>query len=178
MADLDESRPSEPDWNAALLAWELEIRPVGDIFQTLVSGDLDAWSASAGVGFDVAPAPARDYAVRVARDRILAVTGQPLTSRPGWDAGGHATTDVSGAYLLLEISGARLPALLSRATTLPGLEASPSAAIRFAGLDAIAYLTAQGALHLHVDRSLSAYLWSWLQAADEVSFGQEMENQP
>ena len=49
-------------------------------------------------------------------------------------------------------------------------------AIRFAGLDAIAYSMAQGALRLHMDRSLSGYLWSWLEAAG-VSFGQDTQNQ-
>ena len=176
MADLGECWPKEPDWSAAPHAWGLEIRRVSDVFQTLVSGNLEAWSAGSRIGLDVAPAPGRDYAVRVARDRVLMVTAQPMASRPGWNASGHAATDLSGGYLLLEISGARLPELLSRATTLPGLDASPSAAIRFAGLDAIAYFVAQGVLRLHVDRSLSGYLWSWLEAAG-VSFGQDTQNQ-
>ena len=177
MADLGECWPQEPDWRAAPHAWGLEIRPVDGVFQTLVSGDLEAWSAGSRIGLDVAPAPGRDYAVRVARDRVLAVTTQPMASRPGWNASGHAATDLSGGYLLLEISGARLPALLSRAATLPRLDASPSAAIRFAGLDAVAYFMGQGVLRLHVDRSLSAYLWSWLQATDGASSGQDTQNQ-
>ena len=177
MADLGECWPKEPDWSAAPHAWGLEIRPVDGVFQTLVSGDLEAWSAESRIGLDVAPPPGRDYAVRVARDRVLAVTTQPMASRPGWNAGGHAATDVSGGYLFLEISGERLAALLSRATTLPRLDASPSAAIRFAGLDAVAYFMGQGVLRLHVDRSLSAYLWSWLQATDGASSGQDTQNQ-
>ena len=35
----------------------------------------------------------------------------------------------------------------------------------------------QGVLRLHVDRSLSAYLWSWLQATDGASSGQDTQNQ-
>ena len=177
MADLGECWPKEPDWSAAPHAWALEIRRVSDVFQTLVSGNLEVWSAGSRIGLDVAPAPGRDYAVRVARDRVLAVTTQPMASRPGWNASGHAATDLSGGYLLLEISGAHLPALLSRATTLPRFDASPSAAIRFAGLDAVAYFVAQGVLRLHVDRGLSSYLWSWLQAADEASSDQDTQNQ-
>lgn len=164
MVDLGECWPPQPDWCDAPPIWGLEFRPVADVFQTLVSGNLRAWSARS-IDLDAVPASGRDYAVRVARDRILAVTAQPMASRPGWDAAGYATTDVSGGCLLLEISGARLPELLSRATTVPRLDASPSAAIRFAGLDAVAYLMVNGAMRLHVDRSLSAHLWTWLQAA-------------
>lgn len=177
MADLGECWSSEPDWGAAPRAWELEIRRVDNVFQTLVSGNLKAWSAGSRIELDVSPATGLDYAVRIARDRLLAVTAQPLASRPGWDAGGHATTDVSGGHLLLEISGARLPALISRATTLPGLDGSPSAAIKFAGLDAVVYVMAQGALCVHIDRCLSAYLWLWLQAADQASSGRKTEDQ-
>ncbi|MGI6853495.1 sarcosine oxidase subunit gamma family protein [Mesorhizobium sp. 1B3] len=150
---------------------------MGDLFQTLVSGNLDVWSAGRQIGLDVAPGPDRDYAVRVARDRLLAVTAQPIALRGGWNASGYATTDVSGGYLLLEISGSRLPALLSRATTIHRIDASPSAAIRFAGIDAVAYLLTPNTLRLHVDSSLSGHLWSWLQAADQASSGQQTGHQ-
>ena len=56
MADLGECWPKEPDWSAAPHAWGLEIRPVDGVFQTLVSGDLEAWSAESRIGLDVAPA--------------------------------------------------------------------------------------------------------------------------
>ena len=81
MADLGECWPKEPDWSAAPHAWGLEIRRVSDVFQTLVSGNLEVWSAGSRIGLDVAPAPGRDYAVRVARDRVLAVTAQSMASR-------------------------------------------------------------------------------------------------
>lgn len=171
MAELGECWQPLPDWSVAPAAYGLDIRPVDGVFQTLVSGNLEEWSAKTGIAYGVARPLGRDYAVRVARDRILVITRQPLPSRPGWSTDGHATTDVSGGYLLLEIWGARLPELLSRATTLPKLDASPSAAIRFAGLDVVAYLVAQDTMRLHVDRSHSGYLWSWLLATDEASSG-------
>lgn len=172
MIDLAGRRPPEPDLAGTGV---LGVQAVGGLSQTLVSGDLAAWSGHAGIEVGRTPAPGRDYAVRVARDRVLAVTSGPLAAGAGWNAAGYATTDVTGGFQVLELSGDALPAILARATTLPGLDMSPSAAIQFAGVPVVAYLMESGRSRLHVDRSLSAYLWSWLRATHRASGLQEAE---
>ncbi|MGB6116899.1 MAG: hypothetical protein WBF87_01640 [Mesorhizobium sp.] len=164
MVDLGDTWPAAADWNTRRRPWDLEIREASGVFQAIVSGDLDAWKTSTGIDPSAEPSSTRDYAVRLARDRILAVTTQPVLIGAAWNAAGYAATDVTGGWLVIDFSGRNLSALVSRATTVPGLDHSPSAAMNFAGSRAIAYLLAEDLLRLHVDRSMSSHLWEWLTA--------------
>lgn len=64
-----------------------------------------------------------------------------------------------------------LNAFIARGTTLDPSQASASAALSFAGINAVVYRH-QDRLRVHVDRGLAAYLWTWMeQAAGHIAAG-------
>ena len=141
------------------------VRRLDGLRQRMVSGDIAAAAGQAGVdavGAGALGLASGDaYSVRLARDRLLIVAGRDLD--PGWSDAGYAVSDMS-ALDVFEIDGKLADEIVSRATTLPlsGPGAGPSAAVTFAGVDAFVYRHRQGeAIRVHVDPSLSAYLWAW-----------------
>ena len=177
MRDLAGKWPPVPEWDTAILETDsLRIRTVGGLAQLVVSGDLQAWGRAAGMAhegvgaFAVAQGPR--YAVRVARDRILAVSETPFGIAPGWHGEGFAVSGMDAAMHVFEIAGAGVPKLLARATALdptlgPTLDpagTSASAALLFAGVNALAYRHGgPEMLRVHVDRGLAPYLWKWFE---------------
>jgi len=158
-----------PDWaTARLTALGLEIDSVGGLEQILVSGDLaaalrDIAGGAKPVGF-YAIASGDPYAVRLARDRALVVSTREIAAGAGWQEPGYAATPVSGFYHVFDFSGPGIPTLLGRATTLDPGAASPSAAVGFAGINAVVYRhESQDRLRVHVERGLAPYLWQWLR---------------
>lgn len=165
MRDLAQSWPRIPDWSGT--AYEgrgIHVTSVSGLTQHLVSGHLAPFGADIG-GLGIA---GRDKAtIRVARDRILAVNAEPSLVTPGWHEEGFAATDVSALYHVFEISGPGVPDLLREALLVDPDNAGPSAAVMFAGLQAILYhVENHETLRLHVERGHAAYLVNWLEARD------------
>lgn len=169
MRDLAEKWSVAPDWqSAAITTPGLAIRAVLDLNQLMVSGDLDAWTRASSIGgtgvgaFGIAQGDR--YAARLARDRLLVVSKSPLGIATGWHADGFAVTAISAGLQIFEAEGTALDAFIARGTTLDPGQASASAALSFAGISAIVYRR-EGKLRIHVDRSLAAYLWTWMETA-------------
>lgn len=169
MRDLAEKWSPVPDWPAATIAGAgFTVRSLSGFSQYLVSGDLAAWSEMSGMeGAAVgaqATATGERYALRIARDRILAVSQRPFDIEPGWHERGFAVSSVDAGWHMFEIEGPGLNSLLARATTLDPAGATQSAAILFAGVNALCCRHGHGdRLRLHVDRGLAPYLWKWLE---------------
>jgi sarcosine oxidase gamma subunit len=167
MRDLTSSWPAVPDWpNAALDRAGIAARTLPLASQHLVSGNLDAFAARSGLADTGVGAFARTsgerYALRVARDRMLVVN---TPADGGWHPDGYAVTDVSAVYHVFEIEGPGLDALIGEATAMDPAIGSPSAAILFAGQQAIAY-DHGGRLRLHIERGFAPYIWQWLESRD------------
>ena len=164
MRNLAEKWAVVPDWNDAVIAAPgLAIRARQGLTQHYVSGNLAAWSAAAGVA--LAPVGAFGKAdgtvccVQVARDRLLVVSETPSAIADGWHDAGFAVTTTSTGLQVFEIEGAWAE-IAARATTIDPEAGGPSAALAFAGLDAVVYCCGDK-LRVHVDRGLATYFWSW-----------------
>ncbi|MHA6687238.1 hypothetical protein [Mesorhizobium sp. A556] len=167
ISNLAERWPAAPEWSSARIeGGGAAAKSVAGLYQMLVSGDLDAWNTAAdlsghGVGA-LALATGKAWQVRLARDRLLAVSEKPFAVEPGWH-GDFATTRMDGALHIFEIEGKGLDGVIANAMTLDPAGKSPSAAVLFAGVNAIVYrYGADDRLRIHVDRGLAPYLWEWL----------------
>lgn len=169
MRDLAEKWDAMPDWAAATIeAPGLAIGTPNGLSQYLVSGNLQAWSEAyglpaRGVGA-LGEAEGDTYAVQVARDRLLVVSSAASGIEAGWHAQGFAVTQVSAGLHVFEVEGAALLELVSRATTLDPASTSASAALSFAGTNAVVYRHG-GKLRIHLDRALATGLWTWMKTA-------------
>ncbi|BAV49617.1 hypothetical protein MesoLj113a_02870 [Mesorhizobium sp. 113-1-2] len=179
MRDLAEKWSVAPDWRTATIEVPgLKIGAVTGLHQRLVSGDLPAWAEASG--FDgpavgaFGLAEGIRYSVRLARDRLLAVSTTPIGMATGWSPEGFAVTEISAGLQVFEVEGPALEAVIARGTTLDPRQPSASAALSFAGIGAIVYRH-ESKLRIQVDRGLAAYLWTWMeQAAGHIAAG----NQP
>ncbi|WP_322417596.1 hypothetical protein [Mesorhizobium huakuii] len=169
MRDLAEKWSVAPDWrNATIEVPGLKIGAVTGLHQRLVSGDLAAWAGASG--FDgpavgaFGLAEGIRYSVRLARDRLLAVSITPNGMATGWFSQGFAVTEISAGLQVFEVDGPVLDAFVARGTTLDPRQPSASATLSFAGISAIVYRHQSG-LRIHVDRGLAAYLWTWMETA-------------
>jgi hypothetical protein len=169
MRDLAEKWPAPPEWPMATISEDgLDIRAPAGLNQFLVSGDLSAWAKVSGiVGEGVGAgmiANGAKYTVRVARDRVLAVSSRSLSIQTGWHDAGFAVTAMNAGLLIFEIGGAGLDEMLARATTLDPQKTSASASVLFAGINVLLYrFETDARARIHVDRSLAPYLWEWLE---------------
>ena len=102
------------------------------------------------------------YALRLARRRMLAVGVTQDHAASGW-AEDTATTPMTGALAVLQISGPRRMELFARASAIDPRAGSHSAALNFAGVTA-ALCQDDAGLRLHVDRSLVPFLFDWIAA--------------
>lgn len=165
MRDLAQSWPRIPDWSGT--AYEgrgIHVTTVQGLTQHLISGNFSAFGADIGA---LGIAIGDRTTVRVARDRVLVTNADPALVTPGWHAEGFAATDVSATYHVFEISGTGVPDLLREALLIDPDNAGPSAAVVFAGLQAILYCVgSRETLRLHVERGHAAYLVNWLEARD------------
>lgn len=155
---------------AEITTGELRISAVDPLEQHLVSGDLAAFGRVTGLDPQgvgaLGLASGASYTVRLARDRLLVIGALPATLDVGWNAGGYAVTGISAAVPALQLSGAGALPLIRRATTLGPAVPGRSAAVLFAGVQAVLYRHDQSErFRLHVERGLTAYLWSWLAEA-------------
>jgi hypothetical protein len=169
--NLAERWPVAPGWSSATLeSGGVTVKSITGLHQMLVSGNLDAWNVAAGlIGPGVgalALAKGNAWQVRVARDRLLAVSDKPFSIEPGWHDQGFAVTPMDAALHVFEVEGKGLDGIVARATALDPAGRSPSAAMRFAGVDAIVYRRGVARrMRVHVDRGLAAYLWEWFGMA-------------
>lgn len=165
MRNLAESWPRIPDWTGT--AYEgrgIHVTTVSGLTQHLVSGNIAAFGDSIGA---LGLAESESATIRVARDRILVVNAAPERVASSWHADGYAASDVSAMYHVFEISGSGVPDLLSEALLIDPDNAGPSAAVVFAGLQAVLYCVPDSqTLRLHVERGHAAYLVNWLEARD------------
>lgn len=169
MRNLAEKWTVVPDWaEATIEAPGLKASAVIGLNQYLVSGNLDAWSAVSGLPAKgigaLGEARGDAYAVQVARDRLLVVSATASGIEAGWHADGFAVTPVNAGHHLFEVEGPAQMELVARATTLDPAAPSASAALSFAGANAVVYRHG-GKLRIHVDRALATYLWTWMQTA-------------
>lgn len=170
MRDLAEKWSAVPDWEtAAIEGTRVAVSTIHGLGQYLVSGDIGIWRArnradGTGVGA-FATASGSRYWVRLARDRLLLVDAEGSQMSTGWDEAGFATSCVSAALHVFEISGEAALDLAARATAVDPAASSASAALSFAGLNAIVYAHENGRLRVHVDRAMAPFLWKWFEAA-------------
>jgi hypothetical protein len=156
---------------AQFVARDVAVKVVGGLSQALLSGPQHFGAGrlagfAAPVGFSgVAVGPR--YAVAIARDRSLIVSEGAIGLAEGWDGeSATAVTRMDDAFVVLDLEGSGLADLISKATTLDFADASPSAALAFAGLPCLAYRFARSdVLRLHVERPLSAALAAWMRLA-------------
>lgn len=166
----------EPDWATARLEGPtLAVRAVAGLTQHLVSGDIDRFLARHGLGAGIGAlglASGGRYALRVARDRLLAVGIPPSECADGWHDDGYGVTAVGSALRVLEARGEGVRDLLARATTIDPDDPGPCAALQFCGLTCTVYFHGDGqTLRVHADRGLAAYLWEWLGCQPLLSGG-------
>lgn len=162
-------RPAPDRAGAEIRRDGFSARRLPGLGQSLVSGDLRAAKASLapdavevglwGIAFG------ESALVRIARDKALLVTPQPLTVAPGWNAAGFVATPCDDAYSAFEISGERLRDVVGEGTAANPDAGSPSASVLFAGVPALLYRTAAETARLHVEAPLAAYVWTWLEGA-------------
>lgn len=165
MRDLAQSWPRIPDWSGTTYEGRgIHVTTVAGLTQHLVSGNLAPFGADIGA---LGIASGNRATIRVARDRVLVVNAEPSLVTAGWHADGYAATDVSALYHVFEISGPGVHDLLREALLVDPDNAGPSAAVMFAGLQAILYcLESRETLRLHVERGHATYLVNWLEARD------------
>lgn len=164
MRNLAKKWTAVPDWNTDVIATSsFSIRSVGGLDQQFVSGNLAAWSKDSGIelrpvgAFGVAAGDV--YTVALARDRLLAVSATPSNVAQGWHEAGFAVTAIGAGLQVFDIEGS-WNEVVARATPLDPNGSSASAAMSFAGIDAIVYRHGDR-LRVHVDRGLATYFWSW-----------------
>ncbi|WP_026987000.1 hypothetical protein [Fodinicurvata fenggangensis] len=159
-----------PDWQSARITRESrQARIVAGLSQVLVSGQLEkAWKALPDSGEEVGlwqvTPPNRSYRVRMARDRALLVSPGPIDFIAGWHPEGWAATPADDAYLVIDIQGAAVEDMMMEATSANLGEGSPSASVRFAGLNGVLlFRCAENCARLHVEASYGPYIWQWLE---------------
>lgn len=149
---------------------DLEITWVRGLRQTLLSGDLKAARADHAaetpeVGLCGIANEGRAL-VRLARDRALLVSelADEPEIEPGWHAAGYAATPMDDAWAVLDLAGPKAASIVAQgaAVDLGRANASPSAALLFAGCWCILYRRASDRARLHVEQPFAAYMASWL----------------
>jgi hypothetical protein len=167
LSDRSKFWTASPDWvTAEIRRDDWQARAVLGLGQILISGRI------AGAVEALAPGAPESglwgvveknpYVVRIARDRALIVSGEPLAVEPGW-RDGWAATPADDVYAVLEIDGAGLSDVVREATAADLDAGSPSAAIMFAGIACLLYRTGQTTARLHIERPLATYVWHWLE---------------
>ena len=159
--------PAFPGWGEAVVEREgWSARPVLGLPQGLVSGDCGAALTThapeaAEVGL-WGIASTEIVAARIARDRVLVVGTAPIDMPFGWN-GGWAASPVGDASFVVDLEGPAVEEVIREGTAADLGASSPSAAILFAGVQAILYRRAERHARLHVEAPFGPYLWRWLE---------------
>ena len=161
-----------PDWShAELVRKSWRARPVIGLTLTLIGGKLDralaALAPSAeSVGLSQVAA-AMPYALRIGRDKALLVALGERLEQAGWREEGWTASDATDAQVVFEIEGDAVQEILSEAVASDLNLGSPSAAVLFAGVPVLLSRSPGSAVRLHVETSLGAYVWRWLEKRGE-----------
>ncbi|MBU2534471.1 MAG: hypothetical protein KKB37_17160 [Alphaproteobacteria bacterium] len=159
--------PAFPDWVDAVIEREgWRARPVLGLSQVLLSGDfgaaLAAHAPEAAVTGLWQTVGADPVAARIARDRALVVSPEALAIPFGWQ-GTWAASPAGDAWFVLDIEGPAMAEIIREGTAADLEASSPSAAILFAGVQAILYRRSERHARLHVEAPHGPYLWRWLE---------------
>ena len=145
----------------------VRVRAHAGLGRTLISGDLEAAVATLAPGAPMlglfALAPDGPHALRIARDRALLVTPEPLRAADGWRDGWCATS-IDDGWAAVEVAGDDAPFTLMQGTSADPAAGSPSAAVLFAGLRCLLVRTEAG-FRLHLERPWLEALLAWLDGA-------------
>ena len=131
--------------------------------QTLISGSYAAGlqlTGLSGAGGWPDAVTGETYAVRLRRDRLLVVNGEEIAD--GWQGeAGLAVSDMTFAYAVIDISGAKALGLLRHGAEL---DLAPSAAVvrEFSGYGILLYSRGPEAFRLHIRRSHLDAIWTLL----------------
>ncbi|KQU81768.1 hypothetical protein ASD00_35045 [Ensifer sp. Root31] len=173
MLDNSHKWKPEPDWGSAHLSGRtIEVRAVTGLTQLLVSGEIDGFRSRHGLGNDIGAlglATGERYAVRVARDRLLAVGILASECACGWYDDGYCVTAFGSAQRVFEARGKGVRDLLARATSIDLDNPGPCATLKFCDLTCSVYFYEDTTLRIHVDRGLAGYLWEWLECQPLLS---------
>lgn len=159
-----------PDWTTAVIgrgSWSARV--VRGLCQTLLSGDLEAARAALAPSAAAAglwQAAEGDVLVRIARDRALLVTAQPVAVQAGWSPAGWAASASDDAWAVFELSGEGIRAVCAQATAVDLEAGSPSAALLFAGTTCLLYRLDTRTARIHVEGGFAPYLWRWLETVE------------
>jgi sarcosine oxidase, subunit gamma len=142
----------------------LTARRLGDLGQTLISGDLDAAIAELAPGAPTlglyAIAAEGTHALRIGRASALLVTPAPLVAVDGWRDGWCATS-VDDAWAAVEVSGEDASKALMQATSADLASGSPSAGAMIFGMRGLLARMPSG-FRVHVESPWLETLLTWL----------------
>jgi heterotetrameric sarcosine oxidase gamma subunit len=162
-----------PDWQTSMLDGpDVGIASVrGIVGIHLVSGEIGCALERLG---GLSPAGPREvvrgerYALRLAPDRVLIVSSRVEALTPGWSHEGCAVSDVTEGMVAVDVTGDGAAEVIAEGTGYDfgatDVRAQESATLLFAGLR-VAISRRSDGFRLHIERSLAAALWSWLEAA-------------
>lgn len=159
MSDRSTFWPAPPDWATA------RIEAPG-LTVTASHGDRGVFLLS-GPGLAVAQVAADHPGtlLQIAPDRAMLVTDAHAGLQDGMHPAGLAVSDLSDAYVRIDIRGLAATKLLSLGSPSLAIDPDPrAAAVGFAGVTLLVE-PFEGGTRLHVDRPLAPYLWHWLLAA-------------
>lgn len=156
-----------PEWGDAAIERERwTARPVLGLSQALVSGDVGAaLAAHAPDAVEVGLwglARSEPVAARIARDRILLVGSGPIEIPFGWNDG-WAASPASDAWFVVDLEGPAVEEVVREGAAADLAASSRSAAILFAGVQALLYRRGDHHARLHVEMPFGPYLWRWLE---------------
>lgn len=158
-----------PDWTAAAIEKaDWSARAVEGLERVLVSGAIESavreiapGAGEAGLWQVTSGDP---HVIRIARDRALVVSNRRLDVAEGWQAAGWAATMAGDAWLAIDIAGPAMADVIAEAVSADLNSGSPSASVRFAGLNGVLLVRADAErARLHVERATAPYLWRWLE---------------
>lgn len=161
MSDRGTFWPAPPDWASARIVAPGVTISIGQDGQDiwLLSGDKRAMEAR------VSSLSGSWVLLPIAPDRIMLVTSRGAALEEGWHATGLAISDLSQAYVPIDIHGPETRAVLAMGSPSLALDPSPrAAAVGFAGLTVLVQPLPDGA-RLYVEQSQATHLWHWLSAA-------------
>ncbi len=168
--DRDKWAPALGAERPAIKNKHLQLSVVKTECQTLISGPykkcLDICNLPQATGWPQI-ATGHNYAVRLRRDRILVVDGPSLDD--GWhDNAGVSVSDMSSAYILVEIKGDAALDLLNRGVDLDIDIASGSVVRSFRGFDVFIYRwQSETQFRMHCQHASLEAIWQLLQAFEK-----------
>ncbi|MEZ5774133.1 MAG: sarcosine oxidase subunit gamma family protein [Hyphomicrobiaceae bacterium] len=169
-----------PDWASARIERAgLVVRPASaPAALHLASGDLAAIATAFRLEGTLGPRdpiPDGDYALRLAPDRCLVVSGAATAGAAGAAAGLHLS-EVTDGYLLIDVTGKAARDLLAQGTSYDFSDATvrpaESANLLIGRLRVAVARTGEG-FRLHVERPTATALWTWLDEVSALGVGAE-----